>query len=599
MRIHRIKLANYGGVDACEVTLDDEGVTIIEGQNEVGKTSLLEAVDLIIDYPDSSGAGPVKAIKPVDRDDGAEAEIEVSTGPYRFTYRKRWHRQRLTELRIVEPRREQLTGREAHDRVKVMLEETLDEALWEALRLHQGGQLAQGAFGEGESLGRALDQTAGGEVGDGRENDLWSRVQDERAKYWTATGLPKGKLTTIEAELVASRSRVDELVAELRALDADAEAVARLSDNASLLEERARDSEAEEKRLQACEEAIDRYRAEVRRLEVEREALTAKHELRAGAAARRTDLIARVDELAAAADAADDELERAGPVRRAAEAHDAQVHAELEQARRLLETAEVDHQQADADETFRRQEIELAQLSERHDRIIEAQERLSRAEAVLDATLVDDALLDRIVAANLELVGAEAAAASGAVAVEARALSEVELQIDGSPHALTEGETTETVVTDSASIVIQDLVRLEVRAGSEAQNLAEQVAGARASLAALCEQAGVSDVDAAQAANRARQDAERTKDEASATIQQDLRDLTLASLAQKASRLTERTSSYEADRTHPSEVPADFEAAKALAAEAGGRVDRSAGDGRPPRTGRSDRGQRPQRGRGG
>ena len=138
MRIHRIRIQHCGGVEDCEVVFADEGVTIIEGQNEVGKTTLLRAVDYIIEYPDSSNAGPVKSIKPVGCDDGSEVEVDVSTGPYRFTYRKRWHRQKLTELTVVEPRHEQLTGRDAHDRVQAMLDESLDEALWSALKLTQG-----------------------------------------------------------------------------------------------------------------------------------------------------------------------------------------------------------------------------------------------------------------------------------------------------------------------------------------------------------------------------------------------------------------------------------------------------------------------------
>ena len=48
MRIHRIKLCNYRGVSQCEVTFPVQGVTIIEGDNEIGKTSLSEAIDLLL-----------------------------------------------------------------------------------------------------------------------------------------------------------------------------------------------------------------------------------------------------------------------------------------------------------------------------------------------------------------------------------------------------------------------------------------------------------------------------------------------------------------------------------------------------------------------
>ena len=162
MRIHRIKLGNYRGVSQSEVTFPVQGVTIIEGDNEIGKTSLSEAIDLLLAERDDSSKQRVKAVKPAHRDVGAEVEIELSTGPYRFVYRKRWHKQRETVLDILEPRRSQLTGREAHDKVRAILDETLDEALWDAFRLKQGAQLEQAAFAGG-SLGRALDKAAGGD----------------------------------------------------------------------------------------------------------------------------------------------------------------------------------------------------------------------------------------------------------------------------------------------------------------------------------------------------------------------------------------------------------------------------------------------------
>ena len=127
MRIHRIALRNYRGVTESEVHLATSGVAIIEGDNEVGKTSLAEAVDLLLTYPDSSSHRRIKAIQPIGRDEGPEAEVELTTGPYRFVYRKRWCKQKATTLDVLEPRREQLTGKEAHDRVEAMLAETLDK----------------------------------------------------------------------------------------------------------------------------------------------------------------------------------------------------------------------------------------------------------------------------------------------------------------------------------------------------------------------------------------------------------------------------------------------------------------------------------------
>lgn len=94
MRIHRITLRNFAGVDSAEVVFDTGGVTVIEGDNEAGKTTIVTALDLLLDrkFRDRSDKQEVKAIRPVHHDADPEVEAEVSTGQYRFVFSKRWGR---------------------------------------------------------------------------------------------------------------------------------------------------------------------------------------------------------------------------------------------------------------------------------------------------------------------------------------------------------------------------------------------------------------------------------------------------------------------------------------------------------------------------
>ena len=135
MRLHRVRLRNYRGVTESDVSFSTSGVTIVEGQNEVGKTSIAEALQLAIDFPDSSQRAQVKSVKPAGRDEGPQVEIELSSGQYEIVYRKQWLRNPGTTLELRSSRSESLTGREAHDRLKAILAETLDEDLWRALRI--------------------------------------------------------------------------------------------------------------------------------------------------------------------------------------------------------------------------------------------------------------------------------------------------------------------------------------------------------------------------------------------------------------------------------------------------------------------------------
>lgn len=80
-RINRLTLRNFRGVTSAEVTFPSEGVTIIEGDNEAGKSSLAEALTMVLEVRDDSRKQGVMAVKPVHRDAGPEVEVDLSRAP--------------------------------------------------------------------------------------------------------------------------------------------------------------------------------------------------------------------------------------------------------------------------------------------------------------------------------------------------------------------------------------------------------------------------------------------------------------------------------------------------------------------------------------
>ena len=129
MKLHRLILSNYRGIAHRDIEFPDHGVVVVCGDNEVGKTSMIEALDLLLESKDRSTKKEVKQVKPTHSDVGSEVSAEISCGPYRFVYRKRFHKKCETELTVVRPCREQLTGDEAHERVRAMLAETFHSGL--------------------------------------------------------------------------------------------------------------------------------------------------------------------------------------------------------------------------------------------------------------------------------------------------------------------------------------------------------------------------------------------------------------------------------------------------------------------------------------
>src|SRR6478735_5031530 len=256
MKLHRLVLTNYRGITYRELEFPDHGVVVVSGANEIGKSSMIEALDLLLESKDRSTKKEVKQVKPTHADVGAEIIAEISTGPYRFVYRKRFHKRAETALTVLAPRREQLTGDEAHERVRAILDETVDVALWQAQRVLQSTSTAAVDLSGCDALSRALDVAAGEAVAlSGAEPLLIDRIDAEYLRYFTPTGRPTGEWAAATkrmrdadddvARCAAAVAEVDDavrshatLTAELERLADDrAEAVKRLATARTAAEE--------------------------------------------------------------------------------------------------------------------------------------------------------------------------------------------------------------------------------------------------------------------------------------------------------------------------------------------------------------------------
>ncbi|MGB3894064.1 MAG: ATP-binding protein, partial [Mycolicibacter sinensis] len=220
MRLHRLVLTNYRGVAHREIDFPNHGVVVVCGANEIGKSSMIEALDLLLESKDRSAKKGVKEVKPTHADVGAEVTAEISTGPYRFVYHKRFHKSPQTTLTVQTPRREQLTGDEAHERVRAMLAETMDTGLWQAQRVLQAASTAAVDLSGCDALSRALDVAAGDTATlSGTEPVLIERIDAEYARYFTPTGRPTGEWAAAMAALADADAEVARCTALLAEVD--------------------------------------------------------------------------------------------------------------------------------------------------------------------------------------------------------------------------------------------------------------------------------------------------------------------------------------------------------------------------------------------
>ena len=567
MRILRVRLKNYRGVDDCTVEFPATGVTVIEGDNEVGKTSIPEAFDLILSELDSSSKKAVRAIRPVHRDAGPEVEVEICSGHYRFTYFKRWHRKPETTLEITAPRREQLTGREAHERVEAMLAETLDHQLWKAMTVEQGAEPGLPKLGV-PSLGRALDLAAEGTKTAGDDDALWERIAAERLRYWTATGRESQERRALADDVEQVQKEIEDLNAQMQAIEENAVEAARLAGQEGALAARCNDAAAAAAILNDQWEATKSLREQIERLTAVHEAAQTQYRAIEVDGQRRRELIDAVKNEHQALAALETEVQRAAPGLALAVRHSEEANTALDKARNARRVAQDKLRLAVEDRDYRRNEIEKDQFHERNERVLAARQSLRAAEAVLDSSEVGDDLVGQIEQAGLEMTRAEAAFETSAATVEATALSAQSVLINDQMVAMSAGDVQRAHVTGDWELVVPDAFKVRVLAGYESKDLAADLEAAREEHARLCARGGVSNLAEARQRADERRDAERSRAEAIRAIEENLRDLTPEGLAQKLEGLAKRVASYPAGRPQAPPLPEDFDQAKKVVSDA-------------------------------
>ena len=567
MKLHRVRLVNYRGVTDSDVSFSDKGVTIVEGPNEVGKTSIAEALALAVELPDSSRSARVRSAKPVNRDEGPEVEIELSSGQYTLSFNKRWLRNPITILSISSPRSESHTGREAHDRLREILAETLDMDLWDALRIEQGIKLTLPPFTM-PSMRRALDSAAGGDLASDHEDTLWERIKEEYGKYWTPTGQENRERKSSQRRKEEATEKADDLTQQMKDVERDVARLDRLVAEAIRVSATQDEYEKSELDLEERWNAIERMRNEIDRLNAIYSTAEAEHRLAEGSWARRQDLLETCAESTEALAALEAGAQEAAPELAAAIRRREAAAASLKDAAEALRLADDRRVRAAKDRDYLREQIEVAQISERYERYVQAGQSLKEAEDFLESAMVDDDVLKRIEKAYLDDERARAATESAAASVETTALKDIRMQVNGKGEDLNSNEVYKSIVEDELELVIPGTVRLRVSAGNESKDLAERRRITHDAYRRLCIEFGVADLAEARAEAQNLQDAHRNRGDAIAAIQQDLRDLTPDILQAKIRDLTERVTSYPDVRPADPPLPTDLDEATRIASDA-------------------------------
>ena len=565
MRILRITLRNYRGVNDRSVEFATSGVTIVEGPNEIGKSSIAEALDRIIEDLDTTSKQRILAVKPVGRDVGPEIAIEIEAGAYAFRYRKRFLKDRVTELEVTRPRPENHTGREAHERVQAMLAETVDMALWKALRTQQGDVVGQAPLTDQTSLSAALDRSAGESPAGEGEMSLFGLVHEEYLQYWTETGRRKQAVIEMERGIESATEEIERIEEAIRTIEADVDASVRLEAEAKNLVERGGEQRSRLAEHQARVDALSKLEAGV-------ETIRARFDSKRLAADEAKRLESTRQAAIAAVAAARSEQDRLsamlledGPeLDRARERCDAAERA-LADARLDRETARALAEERQAHLSHLRDLADLASLEERSMRVRAALASIEKSAS--DASIpVDTGLLASIRDQHRTVELSRARLEATRPVVHVQALADLVGTIDGLEVAVPANSALERRVDQALSLAIPKFATVSIAVGAAGDTTADSADQAEELLSDLLREAGAEDVAEAERRHKTREDAVRIVGEQQTLLKEKLGDLTADALEERIASLKGRTAGIPPSKAGGGDL--DEEEARRLGADA-------------------------------
>lgn len=571
MRIHRLELTNVRGIE--HLVLDDlpeTGVVVIHGENEAGKSTIVEALDVVLTEKHSGRSKRIRALQPVGKDVAPEVIAELSVGEYRFRIAKRWLSKKSCELNISSPRPAQFTGSQADDELERILSEHLDRSLVDALFMRQDdtGE-AISAVGI-PSLTRALERESGlaEEEVSGDDSALLARVDKEYQRYFTAAkGNPAGGYKESAEALSRAEEEYAEATRVLRELDSVVERYEQLErDQAAAQSELpAAQADLTDKQSRAEEAATAQAKLDSHKATLER--ATDDLARAQSAVTERAELVTAAEEAARAAEAAQYRLTAAQD----------KAKGEAEEKERLekrLAVAKEDYAAARSTlKQARRQQDKqkFEKLSARLESLDALASEVEQARAVVaqrgrEVTAADITGSHK---ADSALSVAERLHEAAAAKVHFSGPAGSTIRVDGEDIEV--GEDTAIELVDSRVITIGDITARFSAGSYSAEDTQRDVEQARMRLRDLLDILGVGSVAAAEEAHEAHRAQNDALDAATRALNAELGPDDLAGLRSQHSALAEKVADLE--DTAEVDLPA-AEAAEEAASEKVDALDR-------------------------
>lgn len=483
MRLHALTIEHFRGIDHLELCdLPETGVVVIHGDNEAGKSTILDAISTVLQERHSAGGKKIRIYAPIGKDESPAVTLEATVGKYHFRIHKQWLSGKKSELQLYSPQKKQFTGRAADDELERILNEELDYELARTLFLRQG-KVGEAISAAGiPSIAQTLDAETGEQQQTQDDTALMQRVSEEYRRYFTATGRARGEYADLFTRVDKARSAFDTLQEQRKKFDRNVQDVEDKQRKLRTIAEELPEAkqalathEAEAEKAAQLKSQIDTAQTSVeqaqKNAERAKEDIAAREVLEEQLKTLEREQVDLQRELADAQEAKQEEAERYE--------QRAQQHSE---AQRGLEAAEAKRKTAKSiyDAAVHTQRLqELEQLVERIDAVnLEYEQLLAKA----PTPTVDAATLRAIEDAANELNTQRRVRDLAAAHLEITADKTASFTYDGTEYSV--GEHNSVKLFDGTSLQFGDF-QLTYRAGASGENLSDAVEEAEQALRTL------------------------------------------------------------------------------------------------------------------
>lgn len=454
-----------------------EGLNLLVGRNEAGKSTLFEALQRGLFDRHNGQASEIKAIQPLDSSLGPEVEIVLRSGGQRYRVVKRFLQDATAELHAERGGAWELDheGDKADERIRELFEgdvpgrgatkvehRGLAQALW-----YLQGEASIPEASWNDAVEKGLQGLVEVVAATPREERLVEAIQAAYDEHWTPTGWvsSKSEMAELDEEIPKLEETLSEVRATLEKADAHREALESFRAQQAT---KAEELETAREELDELDEAVE----QAEELEDERE-----------------ELEARVEEARDAFGSVDEDLERLDELDEDISALETAVEeAEEELAERRLEAKEAKRDAERLDERWKQehepelkgveQELQAVQAVERRDTLQDRAERLEdhldeledrqaaleeAQEALQELHAPDEETITRVQAVSSELEVARAKAQASAIRVRFDLAEAPPISAD--PEA--EEDAGDYLVTRPTTFQLGELGEVHVRGGGE------------------------------------------------------------------------------------------------------------------------------------